>query len=170
MKQQAQLCNLDTTQDATKPARPYSVPVYRVSLVRETSIPMEYPVLRTSRDSAQLFRCHLGEDADREHFMVAMLDTKNRVIGINTVSIGSLSASVVTPRETFKAAIVANAGAIILCHNHPSGDTTPSQTDREITHQLFESGKIIGIAVLDHLVIGDGTSSYFSFADNGELR
>ena len=78
--------------------RPYSIPVYRVTLVRESRLPHTQPQIRSSRDAAVLFRQHLGE-VDREHFMVAMLDQKHKVIGINTVSMGSLTASVVHPRE-----------------------------------------------------------------------
>ena len=82
----------------TRPARPYRLPIYRVMLVRDASLTLEQPQIRSSRDAAVLFRQHLGA-VDREHFLVAMLDQKNKVIGINTVSIGSLTASVVHPRE-----------------------------------------------------------------------
>src|SRR5262245_9373015 len=81
-----------------RPARPYRVPVYRVTLVRESRLPHLQPQIRSSRDAAVIFRQHLG-NVDREFFMVAMLDQKNKVIGINTVSMGSLTASVVHPRE-----------------------------------------------------------------------
>jgi len=103
-----------------RPSRPYRVPVYRVTLVRESRLPHAQPQLRSSRDAAILFRQYLGE-VDREHFMVAMLDQKHKVIGINTVSMGSLTASVVHPREVMKPAILSNAAALLCCHNHPSG-------------------------------------------------
>jgi DNA repair protein RadC len=99
-----------------------------------------------------------------------MLDQKNQVIGLHTVSIGSLTASIVHPRECFKPAILSNAAAIILAHNHPSGDCQPSREDRALTQRLVETGKLLGISVLDHIIIGDGTSSYFSFADEGLLQ
>src|SRR5262249_19479050 len=99
----------------------------------------------------------------------ALLNQKNRVVGVNTVSIGSLTASVVHPREVFKPAILSNAAAIILAHNHPSGQPQPSQEDRVLTVRLVAAGKLLGISVLDHVVIGDGTSAYFSFADEGLL-
>ena len=102
--------------------------------------------------------------------MVLMLDQKNRVIGINTVSVGSLTASVVHPRECFKPAILSNAASIILAHNHPSGQPQPSQEDRVLTVRLVTAGKLLGISILDHVIIGDGTSSYFSFADEGLLE
>ena len=101
--------------------------------------------------------------------MLAMLDRKNNTIGIHTVSIGSLTASVVHPGEVYKPAILANAAAILLCHNHPSGDPHPSQEDRVLTQRLVEAGKLLGITVLDHIVLGDGTLAYYSFADNNIL-
>lgn len=91
-----------------------------------------------------------------EHFRVIFLDTRHQVIGDRDVSIGTLNASMVHPRETFKAAIAHTAAAVILVHNHPSGDPTPSQEDVAITKRLQEVGDLIGIPVLDHLVIGDG--------------
>jgi len=148
--------------------RPYSIPVYRVTLVRERRLPHTQPQIRSSRDAAALFRQHLG-DVDREHFLVAMLDQKNKVIGINTVSMGSLTASVVHPREVMKPAILSNAASLLCCHNHPSGAPQPSNEDRALTKRLVEAGKLLGIAVLDHLILGDGTDVYFSFADENLL-
>jgi DNA repair protein RadC len=101
--------------------------------------------------------------------VVILLDRKNAPIGINTVSIGSLTASVVHMREVFKPAILANAAAILGGHNHPSGDPAPSHEDRALTQRLVDAGKLLGIAVHDHIVLGDGTTAYFSFADEGLL-
>ena len=98
-----------------------------------------------------------------------LLDQKNKVIGIHTVSIGSLTASIVHPRETFKIAILANCASIILGHNHPSGSPQPSREDRALTTRLVEGGKLLGISVLDHVIIGD-ENKYFSFADEGLLQ
>lgn len=155
---------------AEPPPRPlHYVPVYRVELVHEAAISIPLPQLRTSQDAANLFRRYLGP-VDREHFLVALLDRKNRVIGINTVSIGSLTASVVHPRECFKPAILSNAAAIIVAHNHPSGDPQPSQEDRTLTYRLYKAGQLLGIEVLDHIVLGGGTPPYFSFADNEILH
>ncbi len=99
--------------------------------------------------------------------MVLLLDRKNRVIGINTVSVGSLSSAVVHPREVFKPAILSNAAALIFGHNHPSGDPAPSPEDRVLTKRLVEGGKLLGIQVLDHIIVGDGR--YYSFADDSAL-
>lgn len=107
------------------------------------------------------------EQLDREEFVVVLLDGKNRVIGFHVVSVGSLGASLVHPRETFKAAILANAAAVILIHNHPSGDPEPSTEDRSVTERLKGAGELLGIAVLDHIVIGDG--GYASFVEMGKL-
>ena len=98
-----------------------------------------------------------------------MVDQKHKVIGINTVSMGSLTASVVHPREVMKPAILSNAVALLLCHNHPSGAPQPSQEDRALTKRLVDAGKLLGIALLDHVILGYGTTSYFSFADEGVL-
>ena len=145
-----------------------SVSIYRVTLVRESSIPIHDQRLRNSADSERLIRTYL-RGVDREHFVVLLVNRKNEVIGINTVSVGSLSASIVSPREVFKPAILANAAALICAHNHPSGDPKPSAEDRAITERLYDAGKLLDIQVLDHIIIGDGTTAYYSFADTGTL-
>jgi len=91
----------------------------------------------------------------KEHFKIVMLDTKNQIIGIEDISVGSLNSSIVHPREVFKEAIVRSSAAIILVHNHPSGDPTPSKEDIAITKRLVEGGEILGIKVLDHIIIGN---------------
>ena len=96
-----------------------------------------------------------------------MLDGKHRVTGLNTVSIGCLQGTPVHPREVFKPAILANAAAIIVLHNHPSGDPTPSREDREITDRLRSCGEMLGVPLLDHIVMG--ADGYYSFADGGGL-
>jgi DNA repair protein RadC len=151
-----------------RPVRPYRVPIYRCTLVREASCTLAQPQIRSSRDAAVVFRQYLGA-VDREHFMVAMLDTKNKLIGLNTVSIGSLNASVVHPREVFKPAILANANTILCAHNHPSGAPQPSQEDRLLTRKLVLAGEALGIKVMDHIIVGDGSETYFSFADEQQL-
>ncbi|MDN5347267.1 MAG: repair protein RadC [Clostridia bacterium] len=100
---------------------------------------------------------------DREHFRTVSLNTKNQVLAINTVSVGSLNSSIVHPREVFKDPIRHSAAAVVLVHNHPSGDPEPSQEDLMVTRRLAEAGKILGIEVLDHLVLGDGR--YVSFKE-----
>lgn len=94
--------------------------------------------------------------ADREHFVVLHLDARNRVTGHETVSIGSLNASMVHPREVFKATILANAASVILVHNHPSGDLTPSREDLSLTQRLQDAGRLLGVDLLDHVLIAPG--------------
>src|SRR5262245_22953081 len=144
------------------------VPIYKISLVREGRVSCYEQQIRCSANASTLLQTYLA-DVDREHFVVLLLNQKNRVIGLHTVSIGSLTASVVHPRETFKTAILANAAAILCGHNHPSGDPEPSREDRALTQRLVEAGKLLGIPIVDHIVLGDGTTAYFSFADQGLL-
>nr|WP_274377130.1 DNA repair protein RadC [Desulfofalx alkaliphila] len=93
---------------------------------------------------------------DREHFCAILLNTKNHVLAVETISVGTLSSSLVHPREVFKIAIKKSAAGMILLHNHPSGDPSPSKEDIAITKRIMESGEILGVSVLDHLIIGDG--------------
>lgn len=106
-------------------------------------------------------------DRRKEYFLTLLLDGKNRIIRQEQISEGSLNQSIVHPREVFIAAVKESAAAVILVHNHPSGDPAPSREDREITRRLKESGEIMGIRVLDHIIIGDG--SYYSFVEMGLL-
>jgi len=98
---------------------------------------------------------------NKEHFRVVLLNTKNQIISIEEISVGNLNSSIVHPREVFNIAIRRSANSIILVHNHPSGDSTPSTEDINITQRLVEAGNIIGIRVLDHIIIGD--NNYVSF-------
>ena len=100
-----------------------------------------------------------------EHLKVIMLNTKNIVISVKDVSIGSLNSSIVHPREVFLDAIKKSSASIIICHNHPSGDPSPSKEDIEITKRLIECGKLLGIEILDHLIIGNGI--YISLKEKG---
>ncbi|WP_066632918.1 RadC family protein [Desulfolucanica intricata] len=114
----------------------------------------EKPCIKSPEDAAGL----VMEDMrylDREYFRALLLNTKNHVLGLETISIGTLNSSSVHPRELFRNAIKRSAAALILVHNHPSGDPTPSREDLAVTKRLEETGKIIGIEVLDHIIIGD---------------
>jgi len=106
--------------------------------------------------------------ANREHFLSLHLNSKNQLIREVLVSVGSLSTSVVHPREVFSAAVRDSTAALIFLHNHPSGDPTPSREDRDCTQRLLRSGRILGIRVLDHIILGH--DDYFSFADAGQLQ
>ena len=112
-------------------------------------------VIKTPEDAASVVMEEMRY-LKKEHFRIILLNVKNHLLSVDDVSIGSLSASVVHPREIFRISIKKSASAIILVHNHPSGDPTPSQEDINITRRIFEAGKIVGIDVLDHIIIGDG--------------
>jgi DNA repair protein RadC len=143
------------------------LPRYRIMLVKESEDTFtKYPKFQNSSELFESFRKEFSM-LDREHFFMITLDSKNRTIGYHTISIGSLSTSVVHPRECLKAALLDSAAAVIFIHNHPSGDPAPSREDRECTNRLVEASKILGIRVLDHIIIGE--TDYFSFADAGLL-
>lgn len=108
------------------------------------------------------------KDKAKEHFKLILLNTRNKIIGISTVSIGTLDSSLVYPREVFKEAIAHNAYSVILAHNHPSGDPEPSEDDITITSRLIEAGKILGIEVTDHVIISK--NGFFSFKEKGLIR
>ncbi len=104
----------------------------------------------------------------KEYFKIILLNTKNQVISVEDISVGSLNSSIVHPREIFNPSVKKSAAALILVHNHPSGDPSPSREDLEVTKRLVEGGKILGIKVLDHIVIGE--NSYFSFKEKGIME
>lgn len=120
--------------------------------------------LRGSGDIYAHFREHLAAET-REHFYAVLLDNKHRKIRDVLLSLGSLTSSIVHPRDCFHQVVRHSAAAVIFCHNHPSGDPTPSKEDIEITRRLREVGDIMGVRVLDHVVIGRGR--YVSFVDDG---
>lgn len=106
-------------------------------------------------------------ECDRERFYTVQLDRQNQVCGVELVSQGAVDASIVAPREVYKAAILANASSLIIVHNHPSGVPAPSAEDRSLTQLLKEGGELLGIPILDHIIIGD--DDYFSFSEEGLL-
>lgn len=128
--------------------------------------PVSRPVINCPQDVAHIVMEEMRL-LDREHFRVLSLSTKNHVLGISKVSIGSLNSSLVHPRECFKEAIRRNSHSIILVHNHPSGDPTPSPQDIEVTNRLVDGGKILGIEVLDHVIIGD--KRFTSLKEQGKI-
>lgn len=144
----------------------YHIPIVSVQLVREGTHPSPVRTITSPQDAYRLVQEWL-EPRDRECFLIALLDTRNKVLGLHIVSIGSLNASLVHPREVMKPAILANASAMLLAHNHPSGDPDPSQEDLAITSRLKQAGELLGIPVLDHLVIGDGR--FVSLKERGVL-
>jgi len=123
---------------------------------------------RSSEDVQRLARAIYDTlDADKEHFVLLTLNNKNRINGFKVISTGTLTASLVHPREVWRAALHLCAAAVIFVHNHPSGDPAPSPEDQDITRRLKETGDVLGIRVLDHVVLGD--ERFFSFSDRGLL-
>lgn len=121
--------------------------------------------LTNSRDIYELFK-HLSRET-KEHFIAIHLDTKNRIICVDTISIGSLTSSLVHPREVFKSVLLSSAASIALVHNHPSGTPEPSTDDINITKKLKEAGSFMGIPFIDHVIIGNG--SYLFLLEKGYL-
>lgn len=119
----------------------------------------------SSPDDAAMLMMEELRHEQKEHFKILLLDTKNNVKKVVEISVGSLNSSIVHPREVFKEAVVNVASSIILVHNHPSGECEPSHEDIVLTNRLDECGKLMGIRVLDHIIIGDGI--YFSFKEEG---
>ena len=128
--------------------------------------PLEKIHLSCPQDVADFLMPRLRYAA-KEQFVVILLNGKNKVIGTEVVSEGSLSSSIVHPREVFAPAILHHAAAIMVAHNHPSGDSKPSTEDQEVTRLLARSGKVLGIPMIDHVIIGDG--NYYSFLENEAL-
>ncbi|OZV10848.1 DNA repair protein RadC [Tissierella sp. P1] len=140
------------------------VDIISIKMVKEKSILYKERKITSPINIVELMKDFI-EDSDREKFIVIYLNTKNEPIAIHTVSIGSLNASIVHPREVMKGAILSNSSGMILVHNHPSGDTRPSNEDKSITDRLKNAGELLGIKVLDHIIIGyDG--AYYSFKEN----
>lgn len=132
---------------------------FRLSRISEES----KPCVNSPRDAYEALDPVLA-CLNQEHFLVLCLGTKNQILAQETVFIGSLGASIVHPREIFKLAVLRSSASIILAHNHPSGDPTPSQEDIQMTQRVADAGNIIGIKVLDHIIIGHG--KYYSFSEN----
>jgi len=154
--------------NGSSPPRRYRLKIATWTVVREPGQPALPRRLSQPDAVAELAReWYQQHDDDREHFLVLFLDAQNGLRLIHEVSIGTQSASLVHPREVFGPALREGAAAIVLVHNHPSGDPTPSNEDRRLTRQLADAGKLLDIRVHDHVVIGNGTWQWVSFAQRG---
>ena len=150
--------------NGTDVTNPLFIPRYTLQLVPGNTRPDPPVLIRDSTRAASILR-PLFHGLDHEQFLVACLDAKHAIIGVNVVSVGSLTLSIVHPREVFKPAILLNSAAIICAHNHPSGHPEPSSEDRVLTTRLRQAGDLIGITILDHIILGDDRT--YSFADQG---
>lgn len=144
--------------------------IYRVQLKKIGSVEFDDIYIRRPEDAEAACRKFLeheygGMYPDREVFGAIWLNTKNKIVGLEIISIGSLNASIVTPRETFKSGILHNAASFIVFHNHPSGHTAPSSADIEVTERLKTGGELLGIELLDHIILGE--RNYYSLKESG---
>lgn len=128
--------------------------IVSIKMVKESSFLYQTRQILSPSDAYEMIKDQL-QDLDREQFIIACLNTKNEPTNISVVAVGTLNKAIVHPREVFKTAILSNAASIIAFHNHPSGETTPSQQDIQLTNRLYEAGELLGIKLLDHLIIGD---------------
>lgn len=140
--------------------------VKSVSLVYESSL-RERPCLTGTQEAKAFFRRYWRQfpGNDQERFVTACLDTKHRVQCVVVITIGTLDASLVHPREVFKPAILEGSAAVVLSHNHPSGNPEPSREDIRVTDTLTKAGELLGINVLDHIIYGDGTGEAVSIRE-----
>jgi DNA repair protein RadC len=140
-------------------------PVFESIIIHEdATLYLPDAPLKSSSTVFNLFR-FLQQEA-KECLFALHVNSKNKLLCVELVSVGSLNASIVHPREVFKSALLSNAASMILVHNHPSGDPAPSRGDHDITKRLKEGAELLGIRLLDHIIIGD---NYYSFADAGSL-
>ena len=140
--------------------------IVSIKMVKESSFLYQTRTISSPKDAYEMIKEQL-EGLDREQFIIACLNTKNEPTNISVVSVGTLNKAIVHPREVFKTAILSNAASIMAFHNHPSGETTPSQQDIQLTNRLYEVGELLGIKLLDHLIIGDRT--FTSLKEKGYL-
>ncbi|MFJ7747463.1 RadC family protein [Peribacillus sp. NPDC097295] len=135
--------------------------------IRETSDPFTTFQISSPHQAQELAASYIAHE-DREVFLVMMLNTKNQVVGLHRAHTGSLNASIVHPRDVLKCAVLNNAASIIVSHQHPSGDPTPSREDIEVTKRLAEAGKILGIELLDHVIVSH-LGNHVSLKEKGYL-
>src|SRR5580698_472433 len=146
-----------------------TVPRYSLKLIKEKSVRYPAEKVQDSSSAEKVLRAYL-EDKDCEHMVVLLLDAANNMIGLSTVAVGGVSGLNTGLRDVFKAAIVARASGIILGHNHPSMDCTPSKEVIHFTEKAIEAGRLLGIPVVDHIIISSGfKASTYSFMQNGLL-
>lgn len=138
--------------------------VVKLQMVKESTFPYEVNQIFNPSNAVKLIKDFIGP-SDREHAVLIGLDVRNKVCFIHTLSIGTISASYLHPREIFKTALLGNAASIILGHNHPSGNITPSTEDIEVTRRVRDAGEMMGIELLDHLIVGD--DNHYSMKEAG---
>ena len=152
----------------TEESKTVLIPRYNIKLVKESQIYYQHQKIVGAKMVYDLLQVIGLHEKAQEEFHSFYLDTKNRVIGMEMISKGTLNASLVHPREVFKGALLAYAHALILAHNHPSGDVEPSTADNMVTKNLVDAGKLLNVEILDHVIIGS-KGGYFSFSESSIL-
>lgn len=144
--------------------------IYSVTLVRESAKVYDLDrTIRSPRDAYDVIQDVLElSTKTKENLVMMSLNTKNQVIGLHTIHVGTVNASLVHPRDVLQQAILNNATSFMMFHNHPSGDVRPSNEDIEVTNRMVEAGKIIGIEMLDHIIVGERT--YLSMSEKGYIE
>lgn len=146
----------------------YNLDVVQIRLVKEAAWYSETPI--SSCEDAVAFLSDKFNDLDREVFCILNLSSDGKVINFNVVSVGTLNASLISPREVFKSSILSNAASIIVLHNHPSGSLAASKEDKLVTQRLREAGQLLDIQLLDHIIIGGKDGLYYSFHEDNLLN
>lgn len=149
-----------------------NIKYFNVSLIKEKAALIEMGEIKAIKSPYDCHKAILNifnlNQHTQEHMVMLALDTKNNIAGAFTVHVGTVNSSIVHPRDIFQRALLCNATSIVLAHNHPSGSTAPSPEDVEVTKRLLDAGKIIGIELLDHLIIGDDYA-YLSLKEKGYI-
>jgi DNA repair protein RadC len=151
----------------------YSICAFRLKMIKEKEIGFGNHAVSNHGIAADLIRKIIQElgQTDRENVVVAMLNSKNKVVGVNLVSIGTISSSYLEPREVMKTAInTPGCSAIIVGHNHPSGECNPSSEDITVTQRLVSAANVLGLVIHDHIIVSTYSESSYSFLDQGHLH
>lgn len=148
--------------------KPYKIPTIKLSYINNN--PIQATAIRNSKDSAIIFRESFepGEIEMQEYFKVLYLNNRNKILGIHTVSMGGCEATIVDMKILFSGALLAKAAAIIVCHNHPSGELRPSIQDDKLTHKIREGCNLLDIKLLDHIILT--ASDFYSYNDESRLN
>ncbi len=144
------------------------IPLVRTYLVKERFVPYGSEQLCKPELVAKMAE-RILKNSDREHLLVVSLDTKSKPVAVEIVSIGTINSTIAVPREIYKHSITSNAASIVLVHNHPSGDPTPSESDVLLTKRMKRAGEILGIELLDHVILGD-EGCFVSLQEEGVIQ
>ncbi|MBO8164216.1 MAG: DNA repair protein RadC [Brevibacillus sp.] len=147
-----------------------TISIYQVKLQKVGSLPVATRSIYKPADAAAIFQAYLEQHChtDRENIIGMYLNTKNQVVGMSTIHTGSLNVSLINPREVFTEAVLHKAASVILCHNHPSGNPSPSREDIQITSSLQQAGEVLDIPVLDHIILGH--NQFLSLKEKGYME